>query len=75
MAYLELSTANPKPSPYNYNTDLSPPQDSEDTAPVKQENYRAIVGELRFLADCTRPDIAFLTASLARALSRPTQRH
>ena len=34
-----------------------------------------VVGEIRYIADITRPDIAFAPTALARALKKPTQRH
>lgn len=37
--------------------------------------YAAALGVLRYLADCTRPDVAFITGALARHTKAPTLRH
>ena len=37
--------------------------------------YGKAVGEIRYIADRARPDIAFAATKLARALKKPTQRH
>lgn len=37
--------------------------------------YAAALGVLRYIADCTRPDIAFITGTLARHTRDPALRH
>ena len=37
--------------------------------------YRRMIGELLYLAVCTRPDISFAISSFARSLHAPTKRH
>lgn len=35
--------------------------------------FQSLVGDLRYLADCTRPDIAHIAAELARSMQSPTK--
>ena len=37
--------------------------------------YLSVIGALMYLANCTRPDIAFSVNFLARYSSAPTRRH
>lgn len=37
--------------------------------------YMNMVGALRYAADCTRPDITFVTSLLARFLTNPGKEH
>ena len=37
--------------------------------------YLSVIGALMYLANCTRPDIAFFVNLLARYSSAPTKRH
>lgn len=47
-----------------------------DEAPLRPTYpYAAALGVLRYIADCTRPDIAFITGSLARHTRDPALRH
>ena len=55
---------------------LSPRPSSEtqrDIAAIK--HYMSLVGGLRYVADCTRPDVAYCTGQLARYLSDPAKEH
>lgn len=54
---------------------MDPPDADEPLATDIQQHYGKALGEIRHIADCTRPDIAFATAALARALTKPTYRH
>ena len=50
---------------------------TESTAPVDQEllsEYRSLVGSLLYSAVTVRPDIAYATGMLSRALNKPTKR-
>ncbi|GAQ92153.1 hypothetical protein KFL_009340020 [Klebsormidium nitens] len=42
---------------------------------VERYPYASLVGSLLYLANCTRPDLAQATASLARFMSSPTEDH
>jgi hypothetical protein len=55
---------------------LSPRPGSEpqrDAAAIK--HFMSLVGGLRYVADCTRSDIAFCTGQLARYLNDPGEEH
>lgn len=67
--------ANGKHTPYPNNTSYHPPTPQDIELPERQENYMQLVGDLRYIADCTRPDLAYIFGLLGAALSRPTVRH
>ena len=55
---------------------LSPRPENEpkrDAASTK--HFMSLVGGLRYVADCTRPDIAYCTGQLARYLNDPSEEH
>ena len=55
---------------------LSPRSSTEprqDADAIK--HYMSLVGGLRYVADCTRPDVAYCTGQLARYLSDPAKEH
>ena len=54
---------------------MAPPTDEEDRIPERAEIYQSILGELRYIADSTRPDIVLGTKKLAAATKQPTKRH
>lgn len=43
--------------------------------PAQKDRYQALVGELRYLADSTRLDIAYATARLAQLIHKPITKH
>lgn len=53
---------------------LSPTEDDVIRMDLQKE-YQTIVGHVRYLADSTRPCIAYNAAMLGSALHRPTERH
>lgn len=50
-------------------------QSEEEKAFMQTIPYMALVGALRYAADCTRPDIAYCTGQLARYLIAPNREH
>jgi hypothetical protein len=48
-------------------------QPQRDIANIK--HYISLVGGLRYVADCTRPDISYCTGRLARYLNDPSEEH
>ena len=55
-------------------SDLSPTT-QEEKAEMEKRPYRAAVGALRYAADVSRPDIAFIVGQLARYMINPGQAH
>ena len=66
---------NRRSTPYLDGISTDPPSASEDERADISATYGKAVGEIRYIADSTRPDIAFAATTLARALKKPTQRH
>ena len=72
---LALKHAYGRKTPYS-NSMMGPPTEGDqfiDTC--LGEHYRKSVGEIRWLTDCTRPDLAFIAGMLASATSQLTVRH
>ncbi|KAK2408198.1 hypothetical protein QL285_043729 [Trifolium repens] len=42
---------------------------------IRQSEYASIIGSLRYVTDCTRPDIAYAVGQLCRFTSRPGNEH
>ncbi|KAK9137510.1 hypothetical protein Sjap_008104 [Stephania japonica] len=51
------------------------PQESDEELIGPEVPYLSAIGALMYLANCTRPDIAFAVNLLARYSSSPTRRH
>ncbi|XP_063946175.1 secreted RxLR effector protein 161-like [Daucus carota subsp. sativus] len=57
------------------NKDSSRPREKGEKLFGPKVPYLSAIGALMYLADCTRPDIAFYVNLLARHSSAPTRRH
>ena len=75
VAMLAQHQSNPQRTPYLDGVKVDPPTTDETTREDIADIYGSAVGEIRYIADSTRPDIAFAATALARALKGPTQRH
>ncbi|CAJ2638290.1 unnamed protein product [Trifolium pratense] len=42
---------------------------------IRQSEYASVIGSLRYVTDCTRPDIAYVVGQLCRFTSRPGNEH
>ncbi|KXZ47956.1 hypothetical protein GPECTOR_31g318 [Gonium pectorale] len=69
-----LQNAKPRTTPLPAGARLLPATDT-DTLLDDPSSYRALVGELNYLATSTRPDIAQALSGLARHMHRPTKVH
>jgi hypothetical protein len=56
-------------------TDQFRPRDEGEDILGPQVSYLSAIGALMYLANCTRPDIAFAVNLLARHSAAPTKRH
>lgn len=67
----ELTNCKPVATPMERRMDKS----SEPVSPTRTVEFNQIKGGLQYLANQTRPDIAFATNHLARFLSNPSEEH
>ena len=71
-----METANATRTPLPKDANVLPAGEFEKTLDVTgHKKYRSLVGSLMYLAVCTRPDISFSVAVLARQVHAPTARH
>lgn len=70
-----MNGCNTKPTPCLTSVSLHPPDEFNTPVPEKRQLFLQIVGDLRYIADSTRPDIMFTVNRLAQALQNPTTRH
>lgn len=60
---------------YDYIDDLRPPEDFHVHLYSSEAKYRQLIRGLRYLDDCTRKDMCYVTGCLGVALHRPNLRH
>lgn len=70
-----MLNCNGKRTPFPADTPYHAPDNDDDHLPDTVDLYRKLVGELRYIADSTRPDITFVTGRLGAAMDNPTVRH
>ena len=75
VTLLTQAGCNRRTTPYLDGIKTDPPNEAEEMRTDIAAIYGKAVGEIRYIADSARPDIAFAAMSLARALRKPTQRH
>ncbi|TMW59504.1 hypothetical protein Poli38472_004573 [Pythium oligandrum] len=51
------------------------PRDDQQKAEMSKRPYRSLIGCLQYVAQCTRPDIAFAVTHLSRFMENPGPRH
>lgn len=70
-----MHDCNPTLTPYN---NMTPLDQQLNTTPLTQKEarrYQQILGELRYITDSTRPDIAYATNRLAQHMAKPQKHH
>ena len=70
-----MHDSNPTLSPYNNVKPLDHQQPTEPLSAREATRYRQILGEIRYITDSTRPDIAYATNRLAQHMSKPQRHH
>ena len=60
-------------TPFNSSVHLYPVESENDV--INQKEYASIIGSLRYVTDCTRPDIAYAVGVLGRFTSKPGNEH
>ncbi len=68
---LKLQKAADVTHPYLYGISLELTKSDENPRPDIQPLYEEVVGDLRYVADCTRYDIDFAVNALARSTRNP----
>ena len=71
---VDMNNCHPSLTPYARGHLLHAREPDEPPLPV-QFPFASALGVLRYIADCTRPDVAFITSALARNMKDPTWRH
>ena len=72
-----MHIANGKPTPYQDGIRLHGPTDQDEplSKHSQLQEYQQILGDLRYIADSTRPDIYFVIIRMSVAAKAPTTRH
>lgn len=70
-----LTDANPRCSPLPRNPNLDYKCTTPSLTKTQHDFFQSLIGDLRYLADSTRMDIAFATSRLARHTNAPTDKH
>ena len=63
---------NPTRTPYTSRTQNDTEHTYEKLSSLRFPRYRQVPGEIRYITDSTRPDIAYMTTNLAQHMSQPT---
>ena len=72
---MRMSDANGKTTPHVAGTKYHGPTCDDKPVTHLRDTYQRILGQLRYIADSTRPDIVFYVNKLAHATHEPTKRH
>ena len=60
-------------TPFDSSVHLFPVESENDV--INQKEYASIIGSLRYVTDCTRPDIAYAIGVLGRFTNKPGNEH
>ena len=67
-----MTDCNPTRTPYTSLTQNDTEHTYETLSPQRVTRYRQVPGEIRYITDSTRPDIAYITNKLAQHMKQPT---
>ena len=70
-----MDDCNPRKTPFADNSPIDSPSPEDTERPELKEQFQKTIGELRYIADSTRPDIFYAVNRLAQATHNPIQRH
>ena len=71
----QMTGCRPTKSPLPYRANLAVPEGTPTLPDERAQEFRSIIGDLRYLADSTCPDIAHATSRLAKHMCAPTNHH
>lgn len=69
-----MATSNGYLTPFDYILNLRAPDAEDDKVPHVFDNFRQLIGNLRYLTDSTRPELGYITSKLCMAMHTPTTR-
>ena len=75
LAQLDMADCKPALTPCPAGFDVRPQQPNAAALDLREYLYSTVLGSLRYLADSSRPDIAFMVRYFARFQSDPTYTH
>lgn len=70
-----MTGCNAKQTPYVDGAAHHAPAPDDEYKPGTETKFKQLIGELRYLADCTRLDLSFIVGRLGAAEPQPTARH
>lgn len=70
-----MADDNPRSTPLPKNADYDDSNSSPQLPPSDTERFQSTLGDIRYLADGTRPDIAYAASRLAKHTHKPTTAH
>ena len=75
LRMMRLEDANGRDTPHAEGYRYHGPDTDDITIPQQKAKYQETLGELRYIADCTRPYITFFVNHISCAAHKPTKRH
>lgn len=70
-----MTRSNPRCTPYLDTIKIHELREEDLYHPETVQNYQIKVVDIRYLADCTRPDLTYISSGLVSALHFPTYRN
>lgn len=75
LAEAGMAGCNFKQTPYNEGMAYHAPAQEDEHKPETVTKFKKLIGELRYLADCTMPDLSFIVGRVGAAAANPPTRH